>query len=178
MTRRHAILTAAPLSRPASPRLTRIFFLLTTALLLPPTPASPQFVEPGPDRAEGDGPFDRTVIRGAIVIDGTGAPPRGPVDIVIEGNRIARIAGVGYPGLEELLSYDVILDPTMTAYLASRDVMRARTAEWPQTARESARRDRRTGFTLPLPLGAPESRDGGEGADWGGPVHDQGRNCV
>jgi len=32
--------------------------------------------------------------------------------------------------LEELLSYDVILDPTMTAYLASRDVMRARTAEW------------------------------------------------
>ena len=32
--------------------------------------------------------------------------------------------------LTELLSYDVILDPTMTAYLASRDVMRARTAEW------------------------------------------------
>ena len=32
--------------------------------------------------------------------------------------------------LEELLSHDVILDPTMTAYLASRDVMRARTAEW------------------------------------------------
>ena len=32
--------------------------------------------------------------------------------------------------LEELLEHDVILDPTMTAYLASRDVMRARTAEW------------------------------------------------
>ena len=61
--------------------------------------AAAQFVEPGPDRTEGDGPFGRLVIRGAIVIDGTGAPPRGPVDIVIEGNRIAQITGVGYPGL-------------------------------------------------------------------------------
>ncbi len=100
MTRRLSILTPAPFSRSTPPRLARVLFLLTTAaLLLPPTPASPQFVEPGPGRAEGDGPFDRLVIRGAIVIDGTGAPPRGPVDIVIEGNRIARIAGVGYPGL-------------------------------------------------------------------------------
>jgi predicted amidohydrolase YtcJ len=32
--------------------------------------------------------------------------------------------------LEELLALDVTLDPTMTAYLATRDVMRARTAEW------------------------------------------------
>ena len=32
--------------------------------------------------------------------------------------------------LEELLAHDVILDPTLTAYLASRDVMRARIAEW------------------------------------------------
>ena len=70
-----------------------------TILALLPAPAAPQFVTPAPDRAEGEGPFDRLVIRGAIVIDGTGAPPRGPVDIVIEGNRIARIAGVGYPGL-------------------------------------------------------------------------------
>ena len=46
---------------------------------------------------EGDGPFTRLVIRGATLIDGTGAPPRGPVDIVIEGNRIVDIAGVGYP---------------------------------------------------------------------------------
>ena len=55
--------------------------------------------EPAPDRTEGEGPFDRLIIRGAIVIDGTGAPPRGPVDIVIEGNRITRIAGVGVPGV-------------------------------------------------------------------------------
>jgi imidazolonepropionase-like amidohydrolase len=39
------------------------------------------------------------IIRGAIVIDGTGAPPAGPVDIVIEGNKITRIVGVGAPRL-------------------------------------------------------------------------------
>ena len=64
-------------------------------------PAAAQNVQPAADRRsdEGDGPYDRLVLRGAIVIDGTGAPPRGPVDIVIEGNRIARIAGVGVPGV-------------------------------------------------------------------------------
>ncbi len=41
-----------------------------------------------PDRGEqGDGPFERLIIRGAYMIDGTGAPPQGPVDIVIEGTR-------------------------------------------------------------------------------------------
>jgi imidazolonepropionase-like amidohydrolase len=46
---------------------------------------------------EGDGPHPRLILRGATVIDGSGAPPRGPVDIVIEGNRIASIQSVGYP---------------------------------------------------------------------------------
>ncbi len=56
-------------------------------------------VEPGPNRksGEGEGPFDRLVIRGATMIDGTGAPPIGPVDIVIENNRIKEIKSVGYP---------------------------------------------------------------------------------
>lgn len=40
---------------------------------------------------EGEGPFNRLVIHGAIVIDGTGAPPRGPVDIVVEGDEIVAI---------------------------------------------------------------------------------------
>ncbi|HWT12891.1 MAG TPA: amidohydrolase family protein [Allosphingosinicella sp.] len=48
---------------------------------------------------EGAGPFRRLVIRGATLIDGSGAPPRGPVDIVIAGNRIESIAGAGTPGL-------------------------------------------------------------------------------
>lgn len=46
---------------------------------------------------EGGGPYTRLVIRGATVIDGTGAPPRGPVDIVVEGDRIAEIRSVGFP---------------------------------------------------------------------------------
>jgi imidazolonepropionase-like amidohydrolase len=51
-----------------------------------------------PRRAdEGGGPYQRLVIRGATMIDGTGAPPQGPVDIVIEGDRISAIRSVGYP---------------------------------------------------------------------------------
>jgi dihydroorotase-like cyclic amidohydrolase len=53
---------------------------------------------PAPDRNAGQGPFGRLVIRGAILIDGTGAPPVGPVDIVIEHNRITKIKSVGNPG--------------------------------------------------------------------------------
>jgi len=52
-----------------------------------------------PDRSEGDGPFNRLIIRGVNLIDGTGSPMLGPVDIVIEGNRITSIQTVGYPGV-------------------------------------------------------------------------------
>ena len=54
---------------------------------------------PAPPRAEGDGPFDRLILRGAILVEGTGAPPVGPVDVVIEGNRIAEVKTVGFPGV-------------------------------------------------------------------------------
>lgn len=56
-------------------------------------------VRPAPDRpdGEGQGPFPRLVIRGATLIDGTGAPPMGPVDIVIENNRITEVRVVGTP---------------------------------------------------------------------------------
>jgi imidazolonepropionase-like amidohydrolase len=56
---------------------------------------------PAPDRpaGEGAGPYERLVIRGATMIDGTGAPPVGPVDLVIEGNRIAEIRTGGTAGL-------------------------------------------------------------------------------
>jgi cytosine/adenosine deaminase-related metal-dependent hydrolase len=58
-------------------------------------------VEPAPDRGanEGAGPFERLIIRGATMIDGTGAPGQGPVDIVIEGNRIVQVRNVGAPGV-------------------------------------------------------------------------------
>jgi len=52
-----------------------------------------------PDRSEGEGPFERLIIRGVMLVDGTGSPPTGPVDIVVEQNRIAEIRTVGYPGL-------------------------------------------------------------------------------
>ena len=58
-------------------------------------PAKPP---PRPDN-EGEGPYDRLVLRGGTMIDGTGAPPIGPVDIVIENNRIVQIQSVGYPQL-------------------------------------------------------------------------------
>ncbi len=52
-----------------------------------------------PDRraGEGDGPFDRLVIRGITVIDGTGAPPQGPMDVVVQNNRITEVKSVGFP---------------------------------------------------------------------------------
>ena len=49
---------------------------------------------PAPPRAEGEGPFERLIIRNATVIDGTGAPPRGPIDVVVEGNRIKSLFSV------------------------------------------------------------------------------------
>jgi len=54
-----------------------------------------------PDRqsGEGEGPYRRLVIRNATMVDGSGAPPRGPVDIVIAGNRIESIRSAGTPGL-------------------------------------------------------------------------------
>ncbi len=79
-------------------RLTSLLLVITTALA-PATTASAQ-IEPAPDRSEGEGPFQRMVLRGATMIDGTGAPPIGPVDIVVENDRIVQISVVGNPGAE------------------------------------------------------------------------------
>lgn len=48
----------------------------------------------------GDGPFNQLIIRGVMLINGDGSPPRGPVDIVVENNVITKIEVVGYPGVE------------------------------------------------------------------------------
>lgn len=50
-------------------------------------------------QAFSEGPFNQLIIRGATLINGNGAPPIGPVDIVIEKNRITRVANVGFPGV-------------------------------------------------------------------------------
>lgn len=64
---------------------------LSTAALALPADVAP--------RGDGQGPYESLVIRGATMIDGSGAPPIGPVDIVIRGGRIAAIKTVGAPGL-------------------------------------------------------------------------------
>lgn len=78
-----------------------LLFICIALLLIVINAQAPRGVEPGPDRraGEGEGPFDRLIIRGATVIDGTGAPPVGPVDIVIEKNRIREVRSVGFPGV-------------------------------------------------------------------------------
>ena len=56
-------------------------------------------VKKAPERKEGDGPWAQLIIRGVILIDGTGAPAIGPVDIVVEKNRIKEIDNIGAPGI-------------------------------------------------------------------------------
>lgn len=61
-----------------------------------------QGANPAPDAPlvnEGTGPYSQLIIRGVTMINSTGSPPVGPVDIVVEGNRIVRIQTVGYPGV-------------------------------------------------------------------------------
>src|SRR5690349_14196724 len=72
---------------------------LLALLLFASTSFAQNTVPFAPDRRpdEGEGPFQRLIIRGATVIDGTGAPPIGPVDIVVEGNRIREVRSVGNP---------------------------------------------------------------------------------
>ena len=93
---------------------------LVTLLASAATPALAAVTNvPAPARkaGEGAGPYNRMVIRGVTLIDGSGAPPRGPVDIVIERNRIAEIRQAGTPGLplkadREPRSFDYELDAT------------------------------------------------------------------
>lgn len=47
-----------------------------------------------------EGPFNQLIIRSAMLINGNGAPPLGPVDVVVESDKIAEVRVVGYPGVE------------------------------------------------------------------------------
>ncbi|MBD8527750.1 amidohydrolase family protein [Pseudoxanthomonas sp. CAU 1598] len=48
-------------------------------------------IEAAPPRGEGAGPFQRLILQNVVVINGTGAPAFGPVDLVVEGDRIAAL---------------------------------------------------------------------------------------
>jgi hypothetical protein len=56
-------------------------------------------IKPSPVIKEGEGPYTQLIIRGVMLIDGTGAPPIGPTDIVVKQNKIVSIQTVGYPGV-------------------------------------------------------------------------------
>lgn len=79
-------------------------------LLLPLQPAvaksesrvnssQPERTISAPERDRGAGPYARLILRGGTYISGEGAPPLGPVDIVIENDRITEITAVGNPGV-------------------------------------------------------------------------------
>ena len=77
----------------------RILACIILLIAIPATQVVAQEVDTAPPRDEGDGPYERLVLRGSTLIDGTGAPPIGPVDIVVENDRIVEIRTVGYPGV-------------------------------------------------------------------------------
>ncbi|MES2290833.1 MAG: amidohydrolase family protein [Pseudomonadota bacterium] len=80
----------------------RLFLRSAIALSLAVTPlmgpAAAPVSDPIPARKEGVGPFNRTVLRNVTMVDGTGAPAQGPIDIVLSGDRIAEIRAIGAPG--------------------------------------------------------------------------------
>jgi hypothetical protein len=72
-------------------------FILLTAFLSPFISFSQ--IKKAPEVKEGDGPWNQLIIRGVTLINSTGAPPIGPVDIVVEKNRIKQISNLGSPGI-------------------------------------------------------------------------------
>lgn len=59
---------------------------LAGAATAPPAAAESRGIEHGSR-------YDRLVIRNVLIIDGKGTPMRGPMDVVVEGNRIASVTG-------------------------------------------------------------------------------------
>ncbi len=73
--------------------------ILMASILMIQAQETPQSIARAPHRSEGKGPFPGLIVRGVTLIDGSGSPPIGPVDIVIRHNRIEQIKSVGNPGL-------------------------------------------------------------------------------
>lgn len=77
--------------------------LFTTLLLLSITcfaaHSKPGESAPARGADEGQGPYNRLILRGVNVISGLGAPVRGPMDIIIENDRITAMISVGHPGV-------------------------------------------------------------------------------
>lgn len=70
------------------------YFLIASLLFLKLEALAQTTLVKSPPRADGEGPWSQLIIRGVTLINGTLSPPLGPVDIVVEKNRIAEIRGV------------------------------------------------------------------------------------
>jgi imidazolonepropionase-like amidohydrolase len=86
----------------ATSTLTVVAAAATLGLLASCLPVAAQ--EAAGEERHGEGPYERLVIRGATMVDGTGAPPRGPVDIVVEGDRIVDVRVRSAPDMPEELT--------------------------------------------------------------------------
>ncbi|MBV2130244.1 amidohydrolase family protein [Arsukibacterium indicum] len=84
--------------------LSSILLLFISTSCLPVLANTPERTPSAPERiqGEGDGPYKRLILRGGILISGEGAPAIGPVDIVIENDRISQVTVVGYPDVPVL----------------------------------------------------------------------------
>ena len=69
-------------------KLLQLFIILLPVCAL----AAPESM---PERVRGEGPFQRLILRDVIVVNGEGAPPVGPMDVLIKGNKIAEIRSLG-----------------------------------------------------------------------------------
>jgi adenine deaminase len=89
--------------------------LLAVSFGVPSSSAGTQGGQQASDAAR-SGPYDRLVIRNAMVIPGHGGPAYGPADIVIEGDIIARIISyngvTGRPEDAALPPADRVIDAT------------------------------------------------------------------
>lgn len=71
--------------------------IATSGPALSATKAAP-IDDPIPPRTQGQGPYQRAILRNVTIINGTGAPAQGPYDLVLSGDRIAEIRSIGAPG--------------------------------------------------------------------------------
>ena len=79
--------------------ITRILALCITLIFSLPLIAAPGESAPPRGNDEGQGPYTKLILRGVNIVRGNGAPLQGPMDIVIENDRITRIVSVGHPGV-------------------------------------------------------------------------------
>jgi len=86
------------LKQPTPNNMKHIIYIITFCATLLSSNLFAQ-ITPAPNRAEGEGPFTQLIIRGVTLINGAGAPATGPVDVVVQGNRITQIKMVGSPGV-------------------------------------------------------------------------------